>query len=249
MVVCIKTEEVDSDATPPAQTRNTSLADILVPKGSPSSLNTDRNVVFVTDALEEFPWRRFQWILDHVIPPDCTVTLLGVMPWIPLALSCKTRFWTYDFGNLSALRGRNDWKNEQKYQKIRGIIELCEQKGVVPHMQLAMGYPLKLVVLEKTTNLHANLVVLDRHQRKNKAFFAERLPSSVVMMNNNGGVDMIKIQSAISNQLDISPGESPATLPPTKVMVSEQLSELLNHNGSSSYIIRNEECQNHDSPT
>lgn len=87
MVVCIKTEEVDSDATPPAQTRNTSLADILVPKGSPSSLNTDRNVVFVTDALEEFPWRRFQWILDHVIPPDCTVTLLGVMPWIPLA--CK----------------------------------------------------------------------------------------------------------------------------------------------------------------
>ena len=89
----------------------------------------------------------------------------------------------------------------------------------------------------------------DRHQRKNKAFFAERLPSSVVMMNNNGGVDMIKIQSAISNQLDISPGESPATLPPTKVMVSEQLSELLNHNGSSSYIIRNEECQNHDSPT
>lgn len=65
------------------------------------------------------------------------------------------------------------------------------------------------------------------------------------MMNNNGGVDMIKTQSAI-NQLDISPGESPVTLLPTKVMVSEQLSELLNHKGSS-YNISNEEFQTHDS--
>lgn len=34
---------------------------------------------------------------------------------------------------------------------------------VVPLMQFAMGHPLKLLVLEKTTNLHASLVVLDRY--------------------------------------------------------------------------------------
>lgn len=58
-------------------------------------------------------------------------------------VSCKTRFWTYDFGNLSALRGRNDWKNEQKYQKIRGIIELCEQKGVCISLYLFLLFEKK----------------------------------------------------------------------------------------------------------
>lgn len=39
--------------------------------------------------------------------------------------------WTSDIEDLSALKSRSDWKNEYKYQKFRGIIELCEQKGVV----------------------------------------------------------------------------------------------------------------------
>ncbi|XP_031287095.1 uncharacterized protein LOC116145794 [Pistacia vera] len=232
MVVCIKAEDVDSDATPerpttkPANT-NATLAEILVPRGSPGCLSSDRHVVIVMDALKQFSWGPLQWTLDHVIPSNCTVTLLGVMPWIPLALSCKTRIWTYDFGNLLALKSRSEWNNEE----TRGIIELCEQKGVVPFMQLAMGHPLKLVVLEKTTNLHANLVVLDRHMRKNKGFYAERLPSSVVVMNNDGGVDIIRIQSTI-NTCDSSPlqeSPSPATPPPTKLILSEALSELLQH--------------------
>lgn len=58
-------------------------------------------------------------------------------------VSCKTRFWTYDFGNLSALKGRNDWKNEQKYQKIRGIIELCEKKGVCISLPLFLLFEKK----------------------------------------------------------------------------------------------------------
>lgn len=65
--------------------------------------------------------------------------------------------------------------------------------------------------------------------RKSKAFYAKRLPSSVVMLNNNGGVDMIRIQSTI-NPCDSSPEEEspcPATPLPTKLILSEELSELL----------------------
>lgn len=98
MVVCIKAEVESVEGTPEHSTTTTNtngyaLAEVLVPKSSPSSLNTDRNVVFVIDALTEFPWRPFKWTIDHVIPPGCTVTLLGVMPWIPLA--CKIYSFNY----------------------------------------------------------------------------------------------------------------------------------------------------------
>lgn len=90
MVACIKAEDVDSDATPERPTTksantNATLAEILVPRASPGCLSSDRHVVIVMDALRQFSWGPLQWTLDHVIPSNCTVTLLGVMPWIPLA--------------------------------------------------------------------------------------------------------------------------------------------------------------------
>ncbi|XP_015572667.1 uncharacterized protein LOC8276850 isoform X3 [Ricinus communis] len=231
MIVCIKGEEDENDVTPPRKVSNTgnTLAEVLVPKGSPNSIDMVKHVVIVMDALKGFSRGPLQWALDHVIQTRCTITLLGVMPWIPLPLSCKTWLdvWTFDQEDLSALKGRSDLKNDHKYQKIRRIIELCEQKGVVPCMKVAMGHPLKLVVLEQTTNLHATFVVLDRHLRKNKAFFAQRLPSSVVMMKSGGDVDMLKIRSSIDSS-ELTPGKSPENMISTpQVILSEALSELL----------------------
>lgn len=69
--------------------------------------------------------------------------------------------------------------------------------------------------------------VCDRHLRKNKTFYAKRLPSNAVMMNSDGGVDMLKIRSTIDHS-DSTPGESPATvLPAPQVILSEELCELL----------------------
>lgn len=99
---------------------------------------------------------------------------------------------------------------------------------VVPCMKVAMGHPLKLVVLEQTTSLHATFVVIDRHLKKNKAFYADRLPSNAVIMNSDGGVDMLKIRST---DLSCSTTEqSPATLNiplPPQIIISEELSVLL----------------------
>ena len=87
MIVCIKGEDNESDVTPPRKISNTSntLAEVFVPKGSPSSINTVEHVVIVMDALRGFSLEPLQWALDHVIQARCTITLLGVMPWIPLA--------------------------------------------------------------------------------------------------------------------------------------------------------------------
>ncbi|CAK7348094.1 unnamed protein product [Dovyalis caffra] len=222
MIDCIGGGDGESDASPPQpqniSNTNDSLAEVLVPRGSPSSTH----VVIVMDALRGFSWEPLQWALDHVIATGYTITLLGVMPWIPLPLSLKTWLdvWTFDLGDWSALKGRGELKNDQKSQKIRGIIQLCDQKGAVPCMKVAMGHPLKLVVLEHTTNLHATFVVIDRHLKKDRAFFADRLPSNAVIMNSDGGVDMLKM---LSTDLSSStPRESPATLIPLPPHISER---------------------------
>ncbi|KAK1582063.1 hypothetical protein Q3G72_011507 [Acer saccharum] len=263
--VCIKAEVESNDGTPEQEITNNyningtntkiaSLVEVLVPRPSPSSMNDDRNVVIVMDALREFSWQPLLWTLKHVLRSGCSVTLLGVMPWIPFAFSCKTwsNIWTWDLGDLSVLKGRNEFKSDPKYQKIRVIVELCERKGVVPYVKMAMGHPLKLVVLEKTTNLHASLVVLDRHLRKNKSFFKERIPSSVVMMNSKGGVDMIKIQSTINSCDSSTEQESPATPLSTQVIISKEWAQLIDchkdHQGPApADTATKSECTSHDS--
>ncbi|KAI9187433.1 hypothetical protein LWI28_028129 [Acer negundo] len=94
--VCIKAEVESNDGTPDQQITNNyningtktkiaSLVEVLVPRPSPSSMNDDRNVVIVMDALREFSWQPLLWTLKHVLRSGCSVTLLGVMPWIPFA--------------------------------------------------------------------------------------------------------------------------------------------------------------------
>lgn len=106
MAVCFKAEDVDSDATPERPTtksanKEATFAEFLVPRGSPGSLSSDRHIVIVMDALKPFSWGPLQWTLDHAIPCNCTVTLLGVMPWIPLA--CKiVNFFLSSFIEKSA---------------------------------------------------------------------------------------------------------------------------------------------------
>ncbi|KAF5729632.1 hypothetical protein HS088_TW21G01799 [Tripterygium wilfordii] len=82
-----------------------------------------RHVVIVMDALKGFSREPLQWALDHIISSGYTITLLGVMPYVPLALSCKPKdVWTYDLGHLGAIKDRSEWKNDHKYLRIQKII-------------------------------------------------------------------------------------------------------------------------------
>ena len=67
-----------------------------------------------------------------------------------------------------------------------------------------------------------------RRLKKHRTFFGKRIPSNVVAMNSDGGVDLLKVQSA-TDQSDTTPGETPMTAtPPTpQVILSAELSQLL----------------------
>ncbi|CAI0397729.1 unnamed protein product [Linum tenue] len=212
--------------------RSHPLAEVLIPRESPGSRGSCKHVVIVMDALKEFSMEPLQWALDCVIEAGCSVTLLGVLPWIPFPFSCKIGLdvWRHVLEDMRGLMGRKSGarNDPKKHQKIRGIMDLCKQKQVVPLMKVAMGHPFKLVVLEQTTSLHATFVVLDRHLRRHKAFFEERLPSSAVMMNRHGGVDVIKIKARTDGFDSTVTGESSATIVRTpEVILSEELLERL----------------------
>ncbi|KAK9146083.1 hypothetical protein Sjap_005986 [Stephania japonica] len=217
--------------------------DLLIVNESPGSITPSKHVVVVMDAMKDFSTEPLRWALDNVTGSGYTVTLLGIMPWLNLPLSCKTwlDIWTLNLEDLPGLIERNEWKSDLKYQKVRGIIELCEKYGVVPNMKVAMGYPLRLVVLEQTTSLSATWIVFDKHHRRNRGFYAKRIPCNVVMMNNEGEVEMIKVRPMIDNG-DIMATESPASLPiAPKVIISEKLKELFRPKEQK--IINQEEAQ------
>ncbi|XAR70633.1 hypothetical protein NMG60_11027547 [Bertholletia excelsa] len=205
------------------------LAADLMPVESPGSAGSAKHVVLVMDGLKEFTMEPLEWVLDNIaIDAACTVTLLGVMPWLNIPLSSKTwsDIWTMDLEALSAVKEKSEWKSDAKYQKVQRLIELCQQYGVKPQVRSEMGFPLHLIVAEQIITLHATLVVFDRHHQKYREYYAERIPCNMVMMNEEGEVDMIRGKSFVDS-VENTPAQSPASsLPSPTVTIAEHLRKL-----------------------
>lgn len=56
--------------------------DPAIVKESPASADNPKHVVVVMDGMRRFTTELLEWALENLIPAGCTVTLLGVMPWL-----------------------------------------------------------------------------------------------------------------------------------------------------------------------
>ncbi|XVF13630.1 hypothetical protein REPUB_Repub08aG0224100 [Reevesia pubescens] len=199
---------------------------------SPGSENIPKHVVIVTDGLKEFTTELLEWVLENVIASGHKVTLLGFMPWLNIPLSSKTwqDVWMLEFEHLSIIKEKNEWKNDAKYLKLQAVLDLCNEHGVVPQKEIVMGYPLPLLVAERIISLRATWVVFDsdRDLRKNREYFAEKIPCNMVMMSEEGEMDMIKGRPMIDNGEQSPSTESPASLVATPLVIySEPLKRIL----------------------
>ncbi|CAK7356136.1 unnamed protein product [Dovyalis caffra] len=182
------------------------------------TVSTTTQVVLVMDGLKEFTIEPLKWALENISASGgISVTLLGAMPWLNIPLSSKTwqDIWSVGFEELAMAKEQGDeWKSDSKYVKLQAMVDLCTTFGVnVPQKQVVMGYPLKLVVAEKLTSLQATWVVFDRHKKRDMEFIAEKVPSNMVMINENGEPVIIKMQPPTSG--DFTPAESPASFLPS----------------------------------
>ncbi|XVF11047.1 hypothetical protein REPUB_Repub07fG0235800 [Reevesia pubescens] len=200
---------------------------------SPGSVNVPKHVVIVMDGLKEFTTELLEWVLENIIASDSghIVTLLGFMPWLNIPLSSKTwqDVWTLEFEHLSLIKEKNEWKNDAKYLKLQAVLDLCKKHGVVPEKEIVMGYPLPLLVVERIISLRATWVVFDssRDLRKNREYFAKKIPCNMVMMNEEGEMDMIKGRPMIDNG-EHTPSESPASWVPSPLVIySEPLKRIM----------------------
>ncbi|XVF52350.1 hypothetical protein PTKIN_Ptkin05aG0011700 [Pterospermum kingtungense] len=208
--------------------RGSKLANDL---SSPGSVNAPKHVVIVMDGLKAFTTFLLEWVLENVITSGHKVTLLGFMPWLNIPLSSKTwqDVWMLEFEHLSFIKEKNEWKNDPKFLKLQAVLDLCKKHGVVPQKEIVMGYPLQWLLVERIISLRATWVVFDsdRELRKNREFFTEKIPCNMVMMSEEGYMDMIRGRSLIDNG-EQTPSESPASLAPTPQLIySEPLKRIL----------------------
>ncbi|CAK9173401.1 unnamed protein product [Ilex paraguariensis] len=144
--------------------------------------------------------------------------------------------WTKDLEDLLTTKEKIDWKGgDVKNQKFQKLVDLCRKYGVVPQLRTERGYPLRLVVVEQITTLHPTLIVFDRHHdRKDIEYYAEKVPCNMVILNDDGEVDMIKGRSHIDDVENTPGGESSSSSwaqSPVVLMFTENLQKLLRKNG------------------
>jgi len=202
--------------------------DLIRLQKSPGSADSPEQVLIVMDGLEEFSLEPFQWVLENIaLVACCTITILGVMPWLNIPLSSKTwtDIWALDIeGLLSATELRND----VKYHTVQKLIDICLKYGVVPQIKRECGYPSREVVIKQITSNRATLVVFDRHHdNRDIEYYEEHVPCNMVRMNEEGDMELIKGRSHLDNG-DSTPGGSTASMPPTpKLMIHETWKKML----------------------
>ncbi|KAL0446369.1 UNVERIFIED_CONTAM: hypothetical protein Slati_1764800 [Sesamum latifolium] len=196
-------------------------------------MDDPKRVLVVMDALKEFSVELLEWVLKNFSFGDSSsITLLGIMPWLNIPLSAKTwsDIWSMNLEDLSTFQEKSEFKNDPKYQKVQRLFELCQQYGVVPEIKTEMGHPLRLLVVEQISSLHATLVIFDRHHdRKHIEYYAEKIPCNMLVVNDNGEVDLIKKRKHSSSEVDETPvAETPASMESRpKLAISEQLKKRL----------------------
>ncbi|OMO77303.1 hypothetical protein CCACVL1_15101 [Corchorus capsularis] len=206
----------------------TSRSKLAYEFSSPGSAYAPKHVVIVMDGLKEFTTELLEWVLENLIAAGHKVTLLGYMPWMPIPLSIKTwqHVWMADFEHLSQMKEKNEWKNDPRYLKLQSVLDLCKKHRVVPQKEVVMGYPIPLLLVERIISLRATWVIFDRNLRKNREYFAERIPCNMGMMSEEGYMDMIKGRPMIDCE-EHTPSESPALVPTPQVIISKPLKRIM----------------------
>ncbi|KAH6792503.1 hypothetical protein C2S52_002980 [Perilla frutescens var. hirtella] len=163
---------------------------------STESMNDPKRVLIVMDALKEFSMELLEWVLKKfTFDASSRISVLGITPYLNIPLSAKTwsDIWSMDIEVLVSLLEKNEFKNELKYQKVQRLFHLCQKYGVVPEIRTEMGHPLRLLVIEQISTLHATLVVFDRHHdKKHIEYYAKKIPCNMVVVNENGEAHLIK---------------------------------------------------------
>ncbi|KAK9067907.1 hypothetical protein SSX86_012018 [Deinandra increscens subsp. villosa] len=191
-----------------------------------------KHVVIVMNAMKEFSVATLEWVLQNIeLDASCTITLLGVKPWLTYVFSCKTEtdVWTANMKDLLNMKDTDEWKCSLRCQKAQELVNLCLKYGVTPQIKTEQGFPKRLLVLDRVAKAYATWVVFDRHHKKKHIeHVAKKVPCNILVMNNNGEADMIKGRSTFDStdeSLILFPA---STIPTPQLILSDEYKRILN---------------------
>ncbi|KAJ9536954.1 hypothetical protein OSB04_029687 [Centaurea solstitialis] len=193
--------------------------DLCGPRGSREPFER-KHVVIVMDGTKEFSVETLEWVLKNIaLEACCTITLLGVKPWLTFVFSCKadTDIWTMNIEDLLNRKDTEEWKNDPRSQKAQALVDLCLKYGV-------------MIQLHNFSYIDFVNLIYRHHNKKHIEYVAKKVPCNILVMNNNGEADMIRGRSTTFESNDDSPSLfSSSTIPTPKLILSHQYKRMLNH--------------------
>ncbi|XP_035838432.1 uncharacterized protein LOC118485976 [Helianthus annuus] len=183
------------------------------------------------DATKEFSVETLKWVLENIeLDSSCTITLLGIKPWLTFVFSCKTEtdIWKMSMEDLLNMRDTDEWRNDIRYQKAQELVNLCLKYKVTPHIESGQGFPKHLLVLERIASAYATWVVFDRHHnKKDIECIAKKVPCNVLAMNNNGEAELIDGYSTFESNDESPMIFTTSTIPTPQLMLSDEYKRKL----------------------
>ncbi|KAJ9146634.1 hypothetical protein P3X46_028873 [Hevea brasiliensis] len=167
-----------------------------------------QRVVVIQDASREVSSSALRWALQGLsLKPGDMLTLLSVLRQVethsetPHArskklLGCKSKVNSnFIFGPSEKIVDREPTRKKEKYEKNAELIQiskLYETQKVEFKIEVATGPSPKVVALKAAKNLNATWVILDRHMKKYRQYFLEKISCGISRMKRNNKIKQLR---------------------------------------------------------
>ncbi|KAJ0100778.1 hypothetical protein Patl1_05756 [Pistacia atlantica] len=148
-----------------------------------------QRVVVVMDASRDVSPSAIKGILKGLsLKPGDALKFIGVLHQIKV--DSRSMFGT----NQKIIMEEKSKKREEYYknEEIMNIKRQCETEKIEFHVEVRAGPSLKMIAVKAVKKFNATSVILDRHIKKDKRYFLEKLSCRILRMKRDNSVEQLR---------------------------------------------------------
>ncbi|KAG9454977.1 hypothetical protein H6P81_007881 [Aristolochia fimbriata] len=156
-----------------------------------------QKVAVIQDASREISSSALEWALTGLkLEPGDELTLLAVLHQVNTPMGYKSKVGSSSiFGASNAVVKEAVQRKKEEYENNEDLIqinELYESKQVNFSVLVVPASSPKIVAMEAVKSLGATWIILDRHMKKDKKYFLEKLSCGISRMKSNNSIEQLR---------------------------------------------------------
>ncbi|WCJ39247.1 Protein kinase superfamily protein [Euphorbia peplus] len=156
-----------------------------------------QRVVVIQDASKEVSPSAIRWLINNFsFKPGDVLILFGVLHQVNNPMGYKVKVDSSSmFGVNPKFIAEEVAKKTEEYSsnvEIQRIAELCAAEQIEFKIEVRAGATPKIVALKAAKNLKATWVVLDRHMKRDKKYFLEKLQCGISRMKRDNTIETLR---------------------------------------------------------